>query len=371
MQIDFHHGVTYICARLAGFGGEEAEIIAYSAQYVDDATNGGEINFDNGAIYSRIASAHKMLDYRNMSDLAAHRVWLPFHFLPGNAGETESENPPVHSADEFIRRCTCRPDSHVARRMMFDVIRQQDRPYALHRLGIASHVYFDTWAHQGFVGFQHDVNVVKDIVANDEKHRMGFREQVKEFFRENWDSAKSELVGGVLSLGHGAALSYPDRPYLRWTYTNGLGDRIERNNPQDFNAAAENLYAMFRRYLDYRTEGDGALDNNYLLPDAFHSVRKSIEEIDDENAEVRHARRLKKIASGEFSFADSVGYVPKGGGSWKYAALATTASDRDENPYTFTEGFSTSNWKKFHDALQVHRLYILSDLLPRFGLIAA
>lgn len=41
MQIDFHHATTYVLARLAGFEHPEANIIAYSAQYVDDATNSG------------------------------------------------------------------------------------------------------------------------------------------------------------------------------------------------------------------------------------------------------------------------------------------------------------------------------------------
>jgi hypothetical protein len=371
VQIDFHHGVTYICARLAGFEPADAEVIAYSAQYVDDATNGGEISFDNGALYSRIASAHKMLDYRNMDDLAAHRVWLPFHFLPGNNGEPDIANPSAYGTAEYISRCICRPDSHVARRMMFDAMRHQDRPYALQRLGIASHVYVDTWAHQGFVGFQHEVNVVKDMVADDEKHRMSFADRIEDFFRENWDTAKSELVGGVLPLGHGAALSYPDRPYLLWSYTNGLGERIERNNPRDFHAAAAHLYSMFRRYLDYGREGEGALESEYLLPDAFGLIERGLKEIDDEDADVRHAKWLQKIAAGEFGFNERVAYIAKGEGSWKHAALATIASDRDENPYVFTEGFRSSNWKKFHDALQAHRLYVLNDLLPEFGLIAA
>ncbi len=39
MQIDFHHTVTYVIARLAGFSQTEAGVIAYSAQYVDDAVN--------------------------------------------------------------------------------------------------------------------------------------------------------------------------------------------------------------------------------------------------------------------------------------------------------------------------------------------
>ena len=86
MQIDFHHTVTYVAARAAGFGHREGETIAYCAQYVDDAVNSGTIRFLNGAMYSRISSAHKMLDYRNFEKLANHHVWLPFHFLPGNGG---------------------------------------------------------------------------------------------------------------------------------------------------------------------------------------------------------------------------------------------------------------------------------------------
>ncbi|MEC4727526.1 hypothetical protein HWQ46_18440 [Shewanella sp. D64] len=37
MQIDGHHGLTYIAARFAGFNSKEAAKVAYSAQYVDDA----------------------------------------------------------------------------------------------------------------------------------------------------------------------------------------------------------------------------------------------------------------------------------------------------------------------------------------------
>ena len=69
MQIDGHHTMTYIAARLAGFSKPKASIIAYSAQYVDDATNSGVIKFDNEAMYQRISSAHRMLDYRNSDEL--------------------------------------------------------------------------------------------------------------------------------------------------------------------------------------------------------------------------------------------------------------------------------------------------------------
>ena len=51
MQIDFHHTVTYVLARLAGFDKSEANITAYAAQWVDDATSPGTVCFDNKALY--------------------------------------------------------------------------------------------------------------------------------------------------------------------------------------------------------------------------------------------------------------------------------------------------------------------------------
>ena len=53
MQIDFHHGATYVIARLAGFDADDALTVAYAAQYVDDATNSGVVKFDNDALYAR------------------------------------------------------------------------------------------------------------------------------------------------------------------------------------------------------------------------------------------------------------------------------------------------------------------------------
>ena len=69
MQIDFHFGVTYVVARLAGFDLNDAHKIAYSAQYVDDEVHEGIINFNNRSSFAFIASAHKMLDYRNFEEL--------------------------------------------------------------------------------------------------------------------------------------------------------------------------------------------------------------------------------------------------------------------------------------------------------------
>jgi hypothetical protein len=105
MQIDVHHAVTYVCARLAGFLHEHAEVVAHSAQYVDDATAQGQIWFDNGMFYERTASAHQTVDYRNALAVANLRVWLPFHFLPGNCGESAPKIGRELSQGEFLTRC--------------------------------------------------------------------------------------------------------------------------------------------------------------------------------------------------------------------------------------------------------------------------
>ena len=128
MQIDFHHAVTYVLARLADFSRQEAEIVAYSAQYVDDATESGVIEFDNGALYYHEGSAHKMLDYRDFRELGTRNVWMPFHFLPGNSGLGAGKNP----GGSFINKLICRPNSPVAQDMVRSCIDKRNKPYGLH-----------------------------------------------------------------------------------------------------------------------------------------------------------------------------------------------------------------------------------------------
>ena len=87
MQKDFHYDVIYVLAIWAGFDSKEAFTIAYASQYVDDANNNGRIKFTNKASYTRTSSAHENLDIENnRNDIENHNTWLPFHFLPGNAG---------------------------------------------------------------------------------------------------------------------------------------------------------------------------------------------------------------------------------------------------------------------------------------------
>lgn len=350
MQIDFHHGVTYVVARLAGFEHEAASIIAYSAQYVDDAISDGFIRFDNGALFQRISSAHKMLDYRNFEELANYRVWIPFHFLPGNGGLPAGQDP----NGNFINKLICRPNSYVAQEMVRECIEQRHRPYGLHRLGITMHVYVDTWAHQGFAGVNHRVNEAKQLVDGDGKPDRQLIDRLQNYF-----------ISEALPLGHGSVLSHPDKPFLRWGYTNGRGEKITRNNPQDFLVAADYMCQAMQRYLvgnvDAIVPGLPAADKSLIA-----SMLQSITDIKGGD---RHTQWLRAIADGKFSFGKAkVSYILTGEGSWKYLALGT---DKDNEKFTYHPSFLSSNWKLFHDALESHHFYIVHDLLPKYGICVA
>lgn len=354
MQIDFHHAVTYVAARLAGIGRGEAATVAHAAQYVDDATNGGFIRFRNGAMYDHIATAHRMLDYRNGEELQDAKVWSAFHFLPGNDGlPADAANPHTHDM-----RMVCRPNSFVARDMVRECIRRRDDANALHRLGITMHVYADTWAHQNFSGLLNDMNRVTALEAGP-----------KSFGADIGEYLKSMFIGENAPVGHGPALAFPDMPYLKWGYIAGDGQPVYRDNTEIFVEAADHLCRAMRAWR----AGDENLDQPGL-PDADKArIRELFLAQADEDGDVRHGHWLRAIDRGAFSFGrESIAYVAKGPGSWKYKALGTLAAeDSFEDRFDYTPAFLTSDWKRFHDAAQQHRLYVLTELLPRYGMTAA
>lgn len=364
MQIDFHHAATYVIARYAGFGHREAETVAYCAQYVDDATNKGIIYFENGAMYHRISSAHKMLDYNNFKELANHQVWIPFHFLPGNGNLPAGENPEEH----FINKIVCTPDSFIAREMVNSCIREQDSPYGLHRLGITMHVYADTWAHQGFAGVQHKINAITALDDNDNVDPV-FVDRLKGYFGDIFESVASNFVGDALPLGHGAALSHPDKPFLSWSYYDHNRRVVRRNNTDEFTTAADKMCQAMQRYRvrnpDANVPG--------LSPSQQDKIRQMLATTLGETGKERHSIWLAAIAKGDFGFpAQPLEYRAKGLRSWKYQALSTRKiRDRKRERFQFDPSFMACDWKIFHDALQVHRLKILHDILPRYGICAA
>jgi len=364
MQIDFHHAVTYVVARLAGFGHRDAEVIAYCAQYVDDANNTGEVIFENGAMYSRICSAHHVLDYRNFDELASRRVWVAFHFLPANGGKTAGENPD----GTFIDKLVCGPESPVAEDMVRCCIEKQGELFGLHRLGITLHVYADSWAHRGFAGVSHQINDVRKLDDQD-RPDPGFLGELKDFFGDRFDAAANRFVSNSYPLGHGAALSCPDVPYLRWQYRNGRGETVIRNNPDDFLQAADSMCRVMQRFR----VGDADAKAPGLSGEMKEKIGGFLAGFQEKEKKDRHKRWLDEIANGAFGFPPvKLTYKAKGKGSWKHEALDTRRIyDRKQERFKYHPSFLGCDWKLFHDALQAHRFDVVNVILPRYGICVA
>ncbi len=364
MQIDFHLCVTYIVSRIAGFGHREAETVARCAQYVDDATNSGTLMFDNGAMYTRTSSAHKTLDYRNFNELANRHVWLPFHFLPGNKGKKAGENPD----GSFIEKLICRPGSFIAKDMIHACITNRNTQYGLHRLGITMHVYADTWAHEGFAGVNHRVNAITRI--DDRKTSdAAFALKLKCFFGDIFDEAACRFVCDILPLGHGAALSLPDKPYLKWNYIDGTGNMVLRDNPSSFTEAAHEMCKALQRFR----AGNPDADVSGLSDADRDRIMRMMTVITDENGDERCKKWIEALKEGYFGFPPvTLNYIPKGKGSWKHEAIGTDkTTDAEDEKYPYSPSFLGSDWKFFHDALIAHRFSIINEILPRYGICAA
>jgi hypothetical protein len=196
-----------------------------------------------------------------------------------------------------------------------------------------------------------------------------FLERMKEFFGGLFDRGASKFVGDTLPLGHGAALSFPDRPYLKWRYKDHRGKVVERDNTASFVEPAEQMCRAMQRFRvanpDAHVPG--------LPPEGRAKIEEQLGTITDESGDDRHEKWLKKVGDGYFGFPPvKLRYRPKGGDSWKHQALGTCRfKDKANEVFPYAPSFLACDWKLFQNALQDHRFYVVHNLLPRYGICAA
>lgn len=359
MNIDFHYGVVYVVARLAGLEVADATTIAHSCQYIDDATTDGRLDFSTGESFRRFATAHVMIDYHTLNRADDSEVWVPFHFFPGGLGDTLEE------------RAICRPNSVPAQEMVRGALAAKGRPNGLHRLGVALHTYVDTWAHQGFAGVPSPVNSVSALQSDDSKGE-DFVSTIKGYFShlgtevvdKLFDSTKA-WRGGAL-VGHGAALTFPDLPFAKWSYTDGAGKHVVRDNLPDFLAAADHVYAVLSAWK----QGNTTFEQLALPADARAALAKLLQGNRSNDADERLTLIRAALERGDVPpLKETIPiYIPKGDGSWKQKATGIVAADdnygaADAPP--FAESFETSDYRYFHDAVKEARLFITEEILPR------
>lgn len=250
MQKDFHYCIIKILAEKAGFESDEAQIIAYASQYVDDAVEHQKIRIKNlpneiSSTYPRvdheefdpICTAHKGIQYiiGGISKEAQRKVYISFHFIP-------SEEYVGKGAYSF---CAI-PNGRLAGNLVGAAINElkkskgkgkEKRTQNLIKLGIALHSFSDTWSHQKFSGRKSmkDNNIERIEIFKDGNF--------ESFFFSNQPLLNK--FWSFFPIGHGEAYSIPDFSHIKWKYEHDFtGIPYERDNTSFFLEAANVIFSM-------------------------------------------------------------------------------------------------------------------------------
>lgn len=321
MDIEFHYYITYLLARRAGFSEDDCYLIAYSSQFVDDNTIIFSVRDGNGPPYGNyISQTEDILKPKRK----LMRIYPCFHFVPG-----EPDLASARRRDGRTHPLNTTPDSANAN-ALFDAALGTE-PLDPFRVGIATHGYADTWAHQNFIGYFDKFNGMKDFPAN--------------------------LMPNI---GHAEALTRPDIPGLEWNDDRlADGGRTVRNTDRFLEAARR----IFGKYA-FKARGSGREhEAEQEWPSLEAELRAAIGPVfqgKDKGAR-RRISSLKTLL-GQFTDYDKTAWfkeavrrhvrgLPDSLNLWLLNAL-TIFPDR----YSVRgEGFRSSRWFLFQEAVKAHQ----------------
>lgn len=312
MNKEFHYWITAMIADKAGFSNLEAEIIAYSSQYVDDNDQDIAV-YDNE--FSSVASYQNHIS-QTMNILLPRKdlceIYPMFHFIPGDQGDAAKRK------DGKTHPLNTTPDSSYANQIMKAALQvvKNNEPTGLYRLGIATHAFADTWAHQNFTGSWDDFNDMGNAAAPD--------------------------------VGHADAFHHPDWVSHRWN-DDRLTDPNVNNNTR-YIAAARKLYAIFSEYIS--STGRNPNGGWSALESTLLSIFGQTYSGDSEHGKDKRNSLYKQQVPWLNEYED---------GKWQIAALEAKTVRKDGSDDYVERYFWKNNinkvdadWYKFQEAVKSH-----------------
>ena len=246
MEIEFHYYITYLIAAKAGFGAKEAREIAYTSQYVDDNDTVFQVNKDKPEFYSNYIS-QTMNILRPKKKLL--RIYPLFHFIPG-----DPLSPMARRRDGKMHTLVTTPNSVHANQILDAALESEN----LYRIGIATHSYVDSWAHQNFIGYFDEYNAMKGL-----------------------------LEQAVPNIGHADAQHNPDWVALVWKDRRLKGTNQRVDNRERFLEIALCLFEKYRKFTDPGcTPKVLDRDGEKLIKDLDKAIGRQ-----DQSKTYRHRRR--------------------------------------------------------------------------------
>lgn len=360
MQIDMHFYGVYALCRAAGIKDKTAETIAYASQFVDDAIDAEAVVLSDGRGLLPTMTSHRPIDYQNTLPGDQWRVWIPFHFLPGN---TTTSTEDINSKEIFTEKLVCREDSQLAKKILKYALAKKNKALWPHLIGIVAHVFADTFSHNGFLGIANSWNKVKSesikITGNHHSSVLHYIWSKFEEFKTRFTSDFAELV----PVGHAAVATFPDRPYLKWRFQyethEGGAETVERDNPSIFLRACRGLYAFFSQVAEVWPE---ARDPQGPMEfDKIEGILKTLIGFEAPK-EDRIGKWKKAIGKGKFNRVTSIDkQIHYNNGLWRPRRV-----EYQREPDTTVE---TTDTYRFMRAAHEYRRYVLLELLPTANIL--
>ena len=326
MDIEFHYWLTGLVAKRSGFSDDEARTIAYASEYVDENDVCFQVRDRHGAASYGNYISQTMNILKPKQQLM--RIYPIFHFVPGE--------PTAHSArrrDGKMHWLNTTPNNEYANEML-DAAFKASLETRLYRIGVATHAYVDTWAHQNFVGWY-------------------------DYFNNIGLDPKPDI-------GHADGEHHPDWISHIWT-DNRLVDS-EVNNRARFLSAAKGL---FEKYCHYHASS-GHTNRSSHWPD----LEKELIEL---QGDTYTGSRCKYLDMRLNAYRQHMNWLPSFDETeWFNAAIETEVRGLPDigkglitvfkDHYYWREDIDKekTHWYAFQEAVKEHEGFALSIMSKRF-----
>lgn len=254
MNISYHYYTIKVLAVRAGFREEEAQVIAYYSQMVDDFVLSHQIIVGETppAFFIENGLARKLADdswgflpcptginvIKSVSHGYQRHTLAPFHFIPPfELGGLESK--PDFSRLDYRCVCAAEESDLLIHEIVGDAARdvgEEKSVKNLMRLGMALHTYADTYAHchfSGFHGYENEASISKAY------NKMTGAEAVPGIERT--------LLRELPSIGHANVGTVPDicsydiAYKIKTSESGGLEETVERDNTVSFSKCSRQI----------------------------------------------------------------------------------------------------------------------------------
>lgn len=257
MNISYHYYTVRVLAARAGFSEEEAQIIAYYSQMIDDfvlshriivgemppsffVENGLAWELGNGS-WGILPCPTGINFIKSISHGYQRHTLAPFHFIPPR------ELGAIESGPDFSRldyRCVCAAQGqelliHEIVGEAAQNVKKERTVKNLMRLGMALHTYADTFAHCHFSGFHGYENEAFLLKAYNKRTGAGAVPDLERTMLRELPSIGHANVGTAPDI-----CSYDIAYRIKGAVSGGLEELVERDNTASFSQCSRQILDM-------------------------------------------------------------------------------------------------------------------------------